>query len=75
MKTTEALNDDGGDLAVGRIGPIACAATTAAGHNALATLVRREDETLNDLLARRHEASARFCETDKTIDEINPPIY
>ncbi len=46
MKNIEALIDDGGEITIGSIGPIACAATAADGHNALAMLVRRDGETL-----------------------------
>jgi len=73
VKNIEALIDDGGDITVGPIGPIECAATAADGHNALAMLVRRDGETLNALLNRLDKAIARFYETGKTTDEINPP--
>lgn len=73
MKNIEALINDGGDITVGPIGPIECAATAADGHNALAMLVRRDGETLNALLKRLDKAIARFYETDETTDEINPP--
>lgn len=75
MKNIEVLIDDGGDVTVGRIGSIACAGTSADGHNALAMLARREGETLNALLERLDKAISRFCETDQTADEINPPNY
>ena len=73
MKNIEALIDDGGDITVGAIGPIECAATAADGHNALAMLVRREGETLNALLKRLDKAIERFYETGEPTDEINPP--
>ena len=73
MKNIEALIDDGGDITVGPIGPIECAATAADGHNALAMLVRRDGETLNALLKRLDKAIARFNETGEPTDEINPP--
>ena len=52
MKNIEALIDDGGEITLGAIGSIECAATAADGHNALAMLVRRDGETLNALLKR-----------------------
>ena len=52
MKNIEALIDDGGDITIGSIGSIACAATAADGHNALAMLVRPVGETLNALFKR-----------------------
>lgn len=73
MKNIEALIDDGGDITVGPIGPIRCAATAADGHNALAMLVRRDGETLQALLRRLDRAIARYYETDEITDEINPP--
>lgn len=72
MKNIEALIADRGDITVGPIGPIDCAATAADGHNALAMLVRRDGETLNALLKRLDRAIARYHETDETTDEINP---
>ncbi|MDZ7652434.1 MAG: hypothetical protein U5L03_07745 [Burkholderiaceae bacterium] len=73
MKNIEALIDDGGEITVGSIGPIACAATAADGHNALAMLVRRDGETLAALLKRLDRAIARYYDSGKTTDEINPP--
>ncbi|ODV09031.1 MAG: hypothetical protein ABT20_11505 [Rubrivivax sp. SCN 70-15] len=73
MKNIETLIEDGGDITVGAIGPIECAATAADGHNALAMLVRRDGETLNALLRRLDRAIARYYDTGETTDEINPP--
>ncbi len=73
MKNIEALIDDGGDITVGPVGAIECAATAADGHNALAMLVRRKGETLTDLLRRLDKAIAKFNETGEPTDEINPP--
>lgn len=71
MKNIEALIDDGGEITVGAIGPVECAATAADGHNALAMLVRRDGETLNALLKRLDKAIGRFYEDGEVIDEIN----
>ncbi len=73
MKNTEALIDDGGDIAVGAIGPIACGATAAHGHDAPAMLVRFEGETLNALLERLDTATGRYHHTGELTDEIHPP--
>ncbi len=73
MKHIEALIDEGGEITVGAIGSIECAATAADAHNALAMLVRREGETLNALLRRLDKAIARFNETGEHTDEINSP--
>lgn len=72
-KNIEALIEDGGDITLGAIGPIECAATAADGHNALAMLVRRDGETLTALLKRLDRAIARYFEAGETTDEINPP--
>lgn len=73
MKNIEALIEDGGDITVGAMGSIECAATAADGHNALAMLVRRDGETLTALLKRLDRAIARYFDTGETTDEINPP--
>ncbi|MGJ7508618.1 hypothetical protein [Variovorax sp. GT1P44] len=73
MKNFEALIDDGGDITIGAIGSIHCAATAADDHNAMAMLVRREGETLNALLKRLDKAIAKFYEDGTVIDEINDP--
>jgi hypothetical protein len=58
MKNIETLIDDGGDITIGPVGPISCAATAADHHNALAMLVRRDGETLSALLKRLDRAIA-----------------
>jgi hypothetical protein len=73
MKNIEALIDDGGEITVGSIGSIACAATASDGHNALAMLVRRDGETLAALLKRLDRAIAKYYDSGETTDEINPP--
>jgi hypothetical protein len=73
MKNIEELINDGGEITVGAIGSIECAATAADGHNALAMLVMREGETLNALLKRLDKAIAKFYEEGVVIDEINDP--
>ena len=65
--------DDGGDITIGPVGQIECAATAADAHNALAMLVRRDGETLHALLKRLDKAIARFNETGEPTDEINLP--
>ena len=72
MKNIEALIDDGGEITLGAVARVECAATAADGHNALAMLVRREGETLAALLKRLDKAIARYHDTGETIDEINP---
>mgnify|MGYP003584384296 CR=1 FL=1 len=71
MKNIEALIADGGEITLGVIYPIECAATASDGHNSVAMLVRREGETLNALLKRLDKAIVRFYEHDEFIDEVN----
>lgn len=73
MKNIEALIEDGGDITLGRLGPITCAATAADGHNAVAMLVRRDGETLNALLKRLDRAIATYYDDGETVDEVNGP--
>lgn len=73
LKHIETLIDDGGEITLGPIGPIACAATAADGHQALAMLARREGETLNVLLKRLDKAIAKFYADGDITDDINGP--
>lgn len=67
----EAFIADGGQIAIGRIGPIACAAVANDEHNMLAGLTRRPGETLPQLLMRLQAAVQLALDRDCFIDEIN----
>ena len=71
MKNIEALIADGGDITIGAIYPIECAATAADNHNTVAMLVRRENETLNALIKRLDKAIGKFYDNDEIVNEIN----
>ena len=71
MKNIEALIADGGDITIGAIYPIECAATAADNHNTVAMLVRRENETLNALIRRLDKAIGKFYDNEEIVDEIN----
>lgn len=71
MKNIEALIADGGDITIGAIYPIECAASAADKHNTVVMLVRRENETLNALLKRLDKAIGKFYDNDEIVDEIN----
>lgn len=71
MKNIEALIADGGDITIGAIFPVECAATAADSHNTVAMLVRRDGETLNALLKRLDKAIGKFYDDDEFVDEIN----
>jgi hypothetical protein len=67
----ERLVDGEGEITIGRVGSVRCAAMAVDEHNALAMLVRRPGESLNDLLARLDEAIRLAVEEDTYTDEIN----
>lgn len=71
MKHIDALIADGGDITLGAVAPFECAATAADSHNCLATLVRREGETLHALLKRLNKAIGLAWSEDLFIDEVN----
>jgi hypothetical protein len=63
-----------GQIAIGAIRPIACAAIANDDHNMLAALVRRPDETLQQLLERLDQAVQLALENEVFTDEINAPV-
>jgi hypothetical protein len=67
----ELIND--GEITVGVLRPVGCVAVASDGHNALAMLVRRKNETLLQLLTRLDQAIAKAYNEDIYTDEINPP--
>ena len=64
---------DYGDITVGVIEPVGCVATATDGSNCLAMLVRRDGETLHQLLLRLDLAVARAFVDDIFTDEVNVP--
>ena len=71
MKHIEALIDDGGEITVGDIHGVGCAASAADGRNTLAMLARRDGETLNALLKRLDRALGRYYDDGTVVDEVN----
>ena len=71
MKNIEALIADGGEITLGRVYPIECAATAADGQNSVAMLVRRDGETLTAMLKRLDKAIGQYFDNDEFIDEVN----
>jgi hypothetical protein len=63
-----------GQIAIGAIRPIACAAIANDDDNMLAALVRRPDETLQQLLERLDQAVQLALNDEIYTDEINTPI-
>jgi hypothetical protein len=65
---------ENGEITLGVIGPVGCVTAVADdGHNSLAMLVRRQGETLAELLTRLDLAIAKAQNEDIFTDEINPP--
>ena len=71
LPNIEFLIDGNGEITIGEVGPVACAATACTENQALAMLVRRDDETLKQLLMRLETALGKAYEEEIFIDEIN----
>ena len=71
MKHIEELIADAGEITIGALSPLACVATAADGSNTLAMLVRRDGETLLELLNRLDDAIARAYDDGSFTDEVN----
>lgn len=71
FKNIDALVRGNGDITIGRIGPVRCAAVAADGDQQLAMLVRRPKESLEELLARLDGAIGKAWDEEEYIDEIN----
>lgn len=65
---------DDGEITVGVLRPVGCVATACNEDSTLAMLVRRESETLLQLLTRLDQAIAKAYDEDIFTDEINPPV-
>lgn len=71
LPNIEFLIDGNGEITIGAVGPVACAATAVDEAKNLAMLVRRDGETLEQLLLRLDRAIDMTIEDDIFIDEIN----
>ncbi len=67
----EAILEDGGDITVGRVGPIDCVASASTSHNCPVMLVRREGESFVALLRRLDRSIGKAWDQETTIDEVN----
>ena len=63
--------DGEGTITVGRHGPFQCAAIAADSSSQLTGLVRRDNETLLELLKRLDTAIGKAWDEDKFTDELN----
>ena len=71
LKTLDWLVNGHGDITIGRVHSIRCAATACDDDAQLAALIRRKGESLQDLLARLEVAVNRWYDDEAYIDEIN----
>lgn len=69
----DKLISNSGEISIGHVHPVECAATATDEDNCLAMLQRRPGETLYQLLVRLDEAIARAWNDDHFTDEINGP--
>jgi hypothetical protein len=72
LQNIVALIDSGGQISIGAIQPIPCAAIASDDHQTLAMLQRRHGENLHELLVRLDSAIATAWNEERFIDEINP---
>lgn len=68
----EWLINTGGGITVSTEKPIGCIASAADEDICYAMLLRRDGESLHDLLLRLDEAIKTASDTSVTVDEINP---
>lgn len=73
LENIDELISSGGQISIGQISPIPCAAIANDDHNCLAMLQRRKGESLRELLVRLDAAIAIAWNEERFIDEINPP--
>ena len=71
LPNIEFLVNGNGEITIGAIASIPCAATAADEDQCLAMLVRRNGETLRQLLIRLDRAIEIAAEDEAFIDEIN----
>jgi hypothetical protein len=71
FENIEFLIDGNGDITIGAVGPVRCAATAADADQCLAMLVRRPGESLLQLLLRLDAAIADAYENNVYTDEVN----
>lgn len=71
-KNIETLIEEGGEITLGRLPPFDCVATaTDDADTCLAMIVRRDGETLNQLIKRLDKAIHLAWTDDWFTDEVN----
>jgi hypothetical protein len=68
------LDDTHGQITIGETPPIRSAALAAQGKKVRVALVRRDNETVSELLLRLDAALAQALANDTAIDEVLPEI-
>ncbi len=71
LKYVEFLLEGHGDITLGQIATINCVATAADEDQQLAMLIRRDGESLGELLVRLDKALYIAYEKQQYIDEVN----
>lgn len=72
LKNVDWLISNGGEISLGAVGPVECAAVASDESDCLAMLQRRDGESLYQLLTRLDAAIARAWDEGEFTDEINP---
>ena len=71
LENIECLIDGDGEISIGRLGPVRCAAVACYEGGNLAMLQRKQNETLIKLLERLDKAIEKAWEEEIYTDEIN----
>lgn len=71
LSNLEALIDGAGQITIGAIEPVPCAAVASYGRRPVAILVRRDGEPIEQLLGRLDKAVNLAHEAEDFVDEIN----
>ena len=69
----QVLIDNDGFISFERVGPISCTAIAGDEYITYAMLVRRDNETLLELMTRLDRAVSTAIDEEICVDEINPP--
>ena len=67
----EAILEEGGDITVGRVGPIDCVASASTSYDCPVMLVRRQGESFAALLRRLDRSIGIAWDNETIIDEVN----
>ena len=73
LPNIEQLVDGAGQITIGAIHPLRCVAIANDGHSSLAMLLRRDGETLTQLLIRLDASIAKAYDENTLTDEVNVP--